>query len=268
MKKSVIIAICIVLVIAITVGTIIWIDYNRGYNIVVDENGETHVLATNIDGSLVQDEYGGVFEILEDENGDSYTKPFNLPDRVTNKRGNRIENMFIVLKVPKHWSNFSANDKLSIKHEGTCLDLNKVQCQVDVRWEIMASNEQIYEDYIADVKWLVQAGFGFGELKEYETEICGLKATAASYKNTKEGGTFYYYLVERGLAAFEIEAYACDDCFTEDELKEFIADTYTLKDLGGVRPTTPATEESTEETFEDTTATTTTTTTTTAKSEK
>ena len=216
----------------------------NGNNIIVDEDGETHVLATNKDGSLFQNQYGNIFEVLTDENGEKVTKGFVFPEKITNKHGNRIENPFIVLNIPKNWVDFSSNGKISMKHEGTCLDMNTTRCNVDVSWDIMASNEVLYENYMGPVRWLIEYGSGFGDLKEYETEICGLHARAVSYRAVDEGGTFYYYLVERGLAAFEIEAYACDDCFTEDELKEVIADAYTLKDLGGVRPTDTS-EEST-----------------------
>ncbi len=242
MKKS--IALISILIIILSVC----LTACNGRNVIIDEHGEKHVLATNKDGSFVQDEYGNVFEIVTDASGEKVTKNFIFPDSVTNKRGNEIENTFIVLNIPKKWVNFSINDKLSIKHEGACLDMNTTRCNVDVTWDIMATNDTLYENYMGPVRWLVQSDIGFEDLKEYETEICGLPARAVSYRAVDEGGTFYYYLVERGLAAFEIEAYACDDCFTEDELKEVISDAYTLKDLGGVRPTVPSTEASEEAT--------------------
>ncbi|MBR3835733.1 MAG: hypothetical protein IKJ69_02950 [Clostridia bacterium] len=215
-------------------------------NVVIDEDGEKHVLLTDKNGEFVQDEYGVVFEVVTDSRGETETKRFDFPDRVTNKRGNKIENSFVKLHVPSKWTDFSLADKLSMKHKGkACLDMNKTQCQVDVKWNVMLTNEKLYEDYRGPVRWLVESQFNFSDLKEYETEICGLPAKAISYRSA-EGGTFYYYLVERGLAAFEIEAYACDECFTEDELKEVISDAYTLKDLGGVRPTAQSTEKSEE----------------------
>jgi hypothetical protein len=47
--------------------------------------------------------------------------------------------------------------------------------------------------------------------------------------------------------AFEIEFFANDRCFTEEEIKEAIEKAYVLKDLGGVRPTLPSTEASSED---------------------
>lgn len=212
-------------------------------NIIYDENGEKHVLLTDKNGNFVQDEYGVIYEVITNSRGEQETKNFVFPNRITNKRNTKIENTFIKLDVPRGWTDFSNGDKLSIQHKGECLDMNKTRCQIDVRYDVMAANDILYEDYIAPVRWLVKTQTSFDDLKEYETEICGLPAKAVSYRAVDEGGTFYYYLVERGLAAFEIEIYAGDDCFTEDEIKEVVAKAYTLKDLGGVRPTVPSTEE-------------------------
>lgn len=240
MKKSIAVISVLILVLSITFTAC------SKKNVVYDENGEKHVLLTDRHGDFVQDEYGGVFEVVTDSNGKEKTKSFIFPERVTNKRGNKVENSFIKLEIPRGWSDFSANDKLSIQHTGECLDMGEPQCQIDVTWDVMGTSDDLYEKYRGPVRWLVESQFGFDGLKEYETEICGLSARAVSYRTEKDGGTFYYYLVERGLAAFEIEAYACDDCFTEDEIKEVIEKAYTLKDLGGVRPTAPSTEASSE----------------------
>ncbi|MBR5262241.1 MAG: hypothetical protein IKV49_00325 [Clostridia bacterium] len=239
MKKSIAVISVLILVLSITFTAC------SKKNVIYDENGEKHVILTDKHGDFVQDEYGGIYEVITNSLGEKETKGFVFPDRVTNKRGNKIENSFIKLKVPKGWSDFSANNKLSIQHGGECFDMQEAQCQVDIKWDVMGASDDIYENYMGPVRWLVESQFNFGDLKEYETEIFGLPARAVSYRTDGEGGTFYYYLVERGLAAFEIEAYACDRCFTEDEIKEVIEKAYTLKDLGGVRPTVPS-EESTE----------------------
>lgn len=241
MKKSIAIISVLVILLSITFTAC------SKKNVIVDENGEEHILLTDKEGNFVQDEYGGVFEVVTDSDGETKTENFIFPDRVTNKKGDEIENTFIKLDIPRKWTNFSGNDKLSIQHKGECLDMNKTQCQVEVRWDVMAANETLYEAYRGPVRWLIEARTEFDDLKEYETEICGLSAQAISYRAVNESGTFYYYLVERGLAAFEIEAYACDDCFTEDEIKELITKAYTLKDLGGVRPTAPSTEATSED---------------------
>ncbi len=241
MKKSIAVVSILVVILSICFTAC------NGKNVIIDENGEKHVLVTNKDGSFVQDEYGNVFEVLTNESGENVTKSFLMPDRVTNKRGNKIENTFIKLNIPRKWSDFSTNNKLSIKHEGRCLDMNETQCQIDVSWDIMTATGIIYENYRAPVRWLVEYTAGFGDLKEYETEIFGLHAKAISYRAVDENYTFYYYLVERGLAAFEIEAAACDDCYSEDELKELVEKAYTLKDLGGSRPTASSTKASSTE---------------------
>ncbi len=241
MKKSIAIISVLIILLSVTFTAC------SKKNVIIDENGEKHVLLTDKNGEFVQDEYGMVFEVVTDSRGETQTKNFAFPERVTNKRGSKIENSFIKLDIPSKWFNCSVGDKISMKHKGqACLDMNKTQCQVDIKWDVMATNDALYEEYRGPVRWLVESQFAFDDLKEYETEICGLPARAISYRATAEGGTFYYYLVEKGLAAFEIEAYACDDCYTEDELKEVIAKAYTLKDLGGVRPTAPSTEASEE----------------------
>ncbi|MEE0980996.1 MAG: hypothetical protein U0K91_04860, partial [Acutalibacteraceae bacterium] len=95
---------------------------------------------------------------------------------------------------------------------------------------------------------------GFDNLKEYETEILGLKAKAISYTSNHGEGTFCYYLVEKGLALFEIRAFSYNECFTEAELIAEIEDAFELKDLGGTRPEIPSTEATTEETSEESTS--------------
>lgn len=242
MKKSIAVISVLILVLSITFTAC------SKKNVIYDENGEKHVLLTDKHGDFVQDEYGGIFEVVTNALGEEQTKGFVFPNRVTNKSGNKIENSFIKLKIPRGWSDFSANNKISIQHNGECLDMQEARCQVEIKWDIMAASDDLYEKYKGPVRWLVESQFNFGDLKEYETEIFGLPARAISYRTDGEGGTFYYYLVERGLAAFEIEAYASDRCFTEDEIKEVIEKAYVLKDLGGVRPTVPSTEESTDPT--------------------
>lgn len=240
MKKSIAVISALIIVLSITFTAC------SKKNVIYDENGKKHVILTDKHGEFVQDEYGGLFEVVTNSRGEEQTKGFIFPDRVTNKSGNKIENSFIKLKIPRGWSNFSANNKLSIQHNGECLDMQEPRCQVEIKWDVMATSDDLYEKYLGPVRWLVESQFNFGDLKEYETEIFGLPARAISYRTDGEGGTFYYYLVERGLAAFEIEAYANDRCFTEDELKEVIEKAYVLKDLGGVRPTVPSTEASTD----------------------
>ncbi len=238
MKKSIAVISVLILILSITFTAC------SKRNVVYDENGEKHILLTDNKGNFVQDEYGGVFEVVTDVNGKEKTKNFIFPDKVTNKKGNKIENTFIKLDIPRGWTDFSTNDKLSMQHIDDCLYNNKVQCQIEATWDVMATSDALYEEYRGPVRWLVENVSDYSDLKEYETELFGLSARAISYRADKSGGTFYYYLVERGLAAFEIEAYACDDCYTEDEIKEVIEKAYVLKDLGGIRPTVPSAQES------------------------
>lgn len=240
MKKSIAVISVLIILLSITLTAC------SKKNVIYDENGEKHVLLTDRHGDFVQDEYGVIYEVVTNSLGEQETKNFVFPEKITNKRNTKIENTFIKLDIPRGWLDFSNGDKISMQHKGECLDMNRAQCQIDVRFDVMATNDDLYKDYIEPVRWLVKSQFSFDELKEYETEICGLPAKAVSYRATDEGGTFYYYLVERGLAAFEIEAYACNDCFTEDEIKEIVGKAYTLKDLGGVRPTVTSTEASEE----------------------
>ena len=68
-----------------------------------------------------------------------------------------------------------------------------------------------------------------------------------SYSAEKENGVFYYYLIEKGLALFEIEIYAHNDCFTEAEIIAIAEKQFELKDLGGKRPESPSTTAPSEE---------------------
>lgn len=244
MKKSIAVISVLILVLSIAFTAC------SKKNVIYDDNGEKHIILTDKHGEFVQDEFGGLFEVVTDALGETQTKGFIFPDRVTNKRGNKLENSFIKLAIPRGWNNFSANNKLSIQHNGECLDMQEARCQVEIKWNVMSASDDLYKDYLGPARWLAESQFNIGDLKEYESEIFGLPARVISYRtdgSSGEGGTFYYYLVERGLAAFEIEFFANDRCFTEEEIKEAIEKAYVLKDLGGVRPTLPPTEASSED---------------------
>lgn len=255
MKKSVTVTISIVAVIilAITVYTVL-----RGKkNVIYDIDGQTHVVMTNFYGEFIQDEYGQLFERATNSAGESITKAYIFPDRVVNKSGTKVENAFIKLKIPRGWDDLSTNDKIGMTHKGACTDATKACCQMSIRYDIMADPNALYNDYKGTARYLVESFDEFDDFKEYETEIFGLKARAMSYSATKEDGVFYYYLVEQGLALFEIEIYAHNGCYTEAEAIELAEKQYTLKDLGGERPEIPSTTVPVEE---DTTEASTTTT--------
>lgn len=260
MKKSVTVTISIiaVIVLAITVYTVL-----RGKkNVIHDQDGQTHVVMTNFYGEFIQDEYGQLFERATNSAGESITKSYIFPERVVNKSGTKIENAFIKLKIPRGWEDLSTNDKIGMTHNGACKDATKACCQTSVRYDIMADPDALYNKYKGTARFLVESFNEFDDFKEYETEIFGLKARAMSYSAKNENGVFYYYLVEQGLALFEIELYAHNDCYTEDEIKALAEKQYVLKDLGGERPEIPSTSAPSEEA--DATEASSTTTTTTA----
>lgn len=245
MKKSVTVTISIiaVIVLAITVYTVL-----RGKkNVIHDQDGQTHVVMTNFYGEFIQDEYGQLFERATNSAGESITKSYIFPERVVNKSGTKIENAFIKLKIPRGWEDLSTNDKIGMTHKGACTDATKACCQTSVRYDIMADPDALYNKYKGTARFLVESFNEFDDFKEYETEIFGLKARAMSYSAKNENGVFYYYLVEQGLALFEIELYAHNDCYTEDEIKALAEKQYVLKDLGGERPEIPSTSAPSEE---------------------
>ncbi|MBO5421973.1 MAG: hypothetical protein J6A67_08570 [Clostridia bacterium] len=213
----------------------------------VDDVGQTHIVVTDIHGDFVQDEYGNLYEKVKDENGVDTTKSYIFPDKVVSSNGKKIENAFIKLKLNKGWSDYCANDYLGMQHIGVCKDTGKPQCEVKIRYDIMADPNNLYAKEKGLARAYVEKIDGFDNLKEYETEVLGLKAKAMSYTSNHGEGTFYYYLVEQGLALFEIRAFAYNECFTEAELIEEIGKAYELKNLGGTRPEIPSTEAPSEE---------------------
>ena len=83
---------------------------------------------------------------------------------------------------------------------------------------MLCATEKLYATEKGLARGYVEKIDGFDNLKEYETEILGLKARAISYTSNHGEGTFYYYLVEKGLALFEIRAFGYNECFTEAAL--------------------------------------------------
>ncbi len=225
---------------------------------IVDEQGQTHIVVTDIHGEFVQDEYGNLFEKVTDANGVKSTKSYIFPDRIANKSGKKIENAFIKLRLGGKWSDYSANDYLGMQHNGVCKDNGKPLCEVKIRYDIMADPNALYATEKGLARGYVEKIDGFDNLKEYETEIFGLKARVISYTSNHGEGTFYYYLVEQGLALFEIRAFGYNECFAEAELIAEIEEAFELKNLGGTRPEIPSTEAPTEETSEESTSDTTT----------
>ena len=238
-------------VVLIVVAVIVFFIARGKKDVIVDDNGQTHIVVTDVWGNFVQNEYGNLYEKVKDEQGNSITKGYIFPDRVVNKKGDKIENAFICLKLRKNWADFCTNDLIAIQHEGACMDMNKPQCEVKIRYDIMADPNNLYAKEKGLARAYTEKIDSFGDFKEYETEIFGLKARAMSYTSNHGEGTYYYYLVEQGLALFEIRAYADNECFTEEAFIEEIEKSYTLKDLGGVRPEIPSTEAPTEEVFEE-----------------
>lgn len=248
MKKSVTIIISIVAVIVLVVS--VYAVLRGKKNVFYDDNGQTHVVMTNFFGEFIQDEYGNLYERATDAYGENITKRYIFPDKVVNKSGNKIENAFIKLKIPHGWEDLSGNDKIAMKHKGDCKQNNKTCCQMSIRYDIMADPSNLYAKYKGTARYLVETLSEFDNLKEYETTVFGLKAKAISYSAVKEDGVFYYYIVEQGLAVFEIELYAHNGCFTEAEIIEMLEKAYVLKDLGGERPEIPSTTLPSEETEE------------------
>lgn len=238
----------------VLVVVIVFVVVRGRKDVIVDKFGQTHIVVTNFWGEFVQDEYGNLYEKVTDEQGNKATKSYIFPDRVKNKKGDKIENAFIKLHIKKGWADFSHNDFLSIQHEGNCAS-NTTHCQVEIRYDIMADENSLYSKEKGLARAYVEKiPSVYGNLKEYETEIFGLSARAMSYtvKSDASDATVYYYLVEQGLAAFEIRVHAENSCFAseEDVIKE-IEKAYTLKDLGGTRPEVPSTEAPTDEFIEE-----------------
>lgn len=236
----------------ILVAVIVFVIARGKKDVIVDKFGQTHIVLTNFWGEFVQDEYGNLFEKVTDENGNDITKSYIFPDRVKNKKGNKIENAFIKLHIRDGWTDFSHNDFISIQHEGNCAN-KETHCQVEIRYDIMANSNHLYSKEKGLARgYTEKISKYYGNLKEYETEIFDLKARAMSYtvKTDNSDAVIYYYLVEQGLAAFEIRVHAEKSCFaTEADIIKAIEKSYKLKDLGGERPAPPAEEVIEEDVF-------------------
>lgn len=237
-------------VVTIVVAAIIVFFVARGKkDVIVDRYGQTHIVVTDFWGNFVQDEYGNLYEKVTDDAGNKVTKGYIFPDKLYNKNGNKVENAFIKLKIGKDWTDFSTNNYIAVQHNGDCSSKGTL-CEVKISYNIMSDSNTLYAKEKGIVRAYVERIPDYAsDLKEYETEIFGLKARAISYavKSDTSEGVKYYFLVEKGLAAFEIRVHTENSCFTEAEIIKEIEKMYTLKDLGGTRPEVPVTEDPTEE---------------------
>lgn len=82
--------------------------YNKD-RVLVDDEGNTHILATDANGETMQDEYGNIVEVItddkgkevEDKAGEKQTQGVTYPDLLT--VGNTVQNKYIKVEVPEGW---------------------------------------------------------------------------------------------------------------------------------------------------------------------
>ena len=239
MKKSLAIISALILVLSVSLTAC------GKKNIFTDGNGKSHV-AVNEKGSTKQDEFGNLYEVIE-ENGTTRTQIHEFPSAMTNKSQSWIENGVLRMKVPKGWKTSGITTQTVLYHSGRCTETGNSHCQIEFKYNNMKTVDELKEKYLEPVRWLVERSGECSDLKEYETELLGLKAKAVSYKFDKTDITCYCYFVQQAIPVIQIEVYAYKDCFSEEAVIELLNKNCTLKDLGGEIPTTTTTTEATEE---------------------
>ena len=204
-------------------------------NTFIDHNGNSHV-AVNENGVTKQDCFGNLYEVIE-KDGTTRTQICEFPSAMTNKAQTWIENGVLRMKVPKGWNTSGISSQTVLYHAGKCTDTGNPHCQIGFKYETMKTVDEYKEKYLEPVRWLVERSGECSDLKEYETELLGLKAKAISYKFDKTDVTCYCYFIQQGIPAIEIEVYAYKDCYTEEAVIELLNKYCTLKDLGNEVPT-------------------------------
>lgn len=205
----------------------------------VDEDGKTHIAYTK-KGVMQQDSHGNIIEVVE-RDGKTVTQPYAFPVLITNKSGTRAENGSLIINVPKHWELQGSKTKLIMYHSGECTDTGTPHCELNFRYTKLAYLKDIYDEYLGTVKYLVYYSGECSDLKEYETELFGHTVKAISYKFDKTNIYCYCYFIQTGYPVTEIEAYAYDKCYSEEDLIALLEENVTLKDLGGEIPEYPDT---------------------------
>ena len=234
MKKS------LVVISALTLTLSIAFTACGNKNTFLDDTGNSHVALTEKNGNYKQDKMGDLYEVIE-KDGTTATQLCEFPAAMTNKAQTWIENAVVHMKVPKGWKTSGVSRQTVLYHSGKCTETDNSHCQIEFKYNSMRTVDEMKEKYLEPVRWLVQKSGECSDLKEYDTEILGLKAKAVSYKFDKTDITCYCYFIQQGYPVIQIETYAYKDCFTEEAMIELINQNCTLKDLGGEIPSTTTT---------------------------
>ena len=205
----------------------------------VDQLGTTHIAYTHKDGSTKQDKLGNVYEVVTDLDGSTRTKIMKFPDVVTNKSNSIIENSALKIKVPKGWKTSGHKNKIILQHSGECSDMGS-HCEIYFRSDVMQLLSDKYAAYLNNVKYLIDFSSECSDLKEYETKMFDTTVKAVSYKMDNTDTYCYCYFIQKEAPVIEIEAYAYEKCYSEEELIALLEKYVTIKDLGGEAPTTTA----------------------------
>lgn len=241
MKKSLFVVSSLILILAITFTAC------GKKSVFTDEYGETHIAVTEKGGAVKQDTMGNLYEVVTDANGEERTQIFDFPPALTNRANTWIENGVLHMDIPKGWKASGLSDKMVLYHSGECTDTDTPHCELNFRYSVMRTLDEIYSTYLGQVKYLTQYSGECSELKEYETELFGQKIKAISYKFDKTNIYCYCYFIQKEAPVIEIEAYAYDKCYTEEELIALLEKNCTLKDLGGTPPSTELSTTTTED---------------------
>lgn len=237
MKKSLIIISAVIVTLAV-----LFTSCSAGKLTIKDSSGEKHIICTDENGNQLQDNYGNVYEKITDKDGKKVTEVYSFPEIYSNKSMSKLENCWVKVDVPKGWKTTRSTTVMRLRHSGECVDINQNACQIDFDTFFNISIEEKYEKCKNYVNQLYNMSADVNDINEFETEICGVKAKAISYKVDSTDTVFYNYFMTNGYFVYSINAIIYEKCYkNSDEFIKYLETFITMKNV--VNQTTVTTAE-------------------------
>lgn len=227
MKKSLTIISAI-----IVTSAVLFTSCSVGKLTIKDSAGEKHILCTDENGNQLQDNYGNVYEKVTDKDGKKVTEIYSFPEIVSNKSMSKIENCWVKVDVPKGWKATASNTIMRLRHSGDCVEVNQNACGIDFNSYFNTSIEEKYDNCKKSADKLYSLSSDICDIREFETEICGVKAKAISYRVASEKTSFYNYFMTNGYFVYSINAVVYDNCYkNSEELVNYLETFITMKNV-------------------------------------